>query len=100
MIQLVDEFDTFGKLDRDMLLFSAVVGILRKDRSLAAGLLRIDDSDGLGAIAWGRILDYLHLLYLNADRDNLAENIENFGLIPKIGYSLPPVLWRINYREF
>lgn len=88
IIQLVDEFDTFGKLDRDMSLFSVAIGTLRKDRSLAADILKIagNDSDGLGAIALSRILseDYLHLLYLNANQEDLAENIENFNTHPHI----------------
>lgn len=88
LIQLVDEFDNFGKLDRDMSLFSVAIGTLRKDKSLVADIIKTtdDSSDGLGAIVLSRILteDYLHLLFLNANQDDLIENIENFNLHPHI----------------
>lgn len=106
MIELVDEFDAFEKLDRDMSLFSVAIGTLRKDKSLVADIIKITDgdSDGLGAIALSRILteDYLHLLFLNANQDDLTENIENFNLHPHIeNYSSLQAMkdWGFDFSE-
>lgn len=86
LIQLIDDFDTFGKLKRDMSLFSVAIGTLRKDKSLAADIIRVtnEDSDGLGAMALTRILieDYLHLMFLNQNQADLTQNIENFNAHP------------------
>lgn len=88
IIQLVDEFDNFGKLDRGMSLFSAAIGTLRKDRSIAYDILKItgSDSDGIGAIALSRILseDYLHLLFLSVDEDGLADKMQDFNTHPHV----------------
>jgi hypothetical protein len=66
LIQLIDDFDTFGSQSRQMSLFSVAIGTLRKDRSIAADILDVTNpsNDGLGALALSRILieDYLHLL--------------------------------------
>ena len=88
LIQLIDEFDTFGKLNRDMSLLSVAIGTLRKDRSIAQDIYGLSgaSSDGLGMLALSRILteDYLHLLFLNENQESLAEQIDNFNAHPTI----------------
>jgi hypothetical protein len=86
LIQLVDDFDTCGKLNRDMSLFSVAIGTLRKDRSIAQDIygLSLANSDGLSMLALSRIMteDYLHLLFLNENQESLAEQIDNFNAHP------------------
>lgn len=88
LIKLIDDFDTFKNLERDMSLFSVAIGTLRKDRSLALDITKITDgnSDGLGAMALSRVLieDYFHLMFLNENQDGLIQQIENFNAHPTI----------------
>lgn len=88
LIELVDAFDTFSNLERDMSLFSVAIGTLRKDRSIARDIYLINStqSDGLGSMALTRILieDYLHLKFLFQNQDKLDENIANFNAHPNI----------------
>ena len=70
-----------------MSLFSVAIGTLRKDQSLAQDILSIASTgDGLGSMALSRIIteDYLHLLYLKHNEDNLEENIDKFSTHPHI----------------
>jgi hypothetical protein len=88
LLQLIDDFDTFGNQSRKMSLFSVAIGTLRKDRSIAADILNLTtkDSDGLGALALCRIIieDYLHLLFLDSDHNQLDERLDNFNVHPNI----------------
>lgn len=88
LVGFIDRFDTFGNLKRDMSLFSIAIGTLRKDKSIAQDIIKIasPESDGFGAVALSRILveDYLHLLYLNDNPDDLETNIDKFNTHPNI----------------
>ena len=87
-LDLIDRYDTFGKRNRDMSLFSIALGTLRKDRSLTKDILTLNsnESEGLGTMALSRIIteDYLHLLYLNYNQDKLETNIDRFNTHPHI----------------
>ncbi len=50
LIQLIDDFDTFGRQSKQMSLFAVAIGTLRKDRSIATDIasLTATNSDGLG----------------------------------------------------
>lgn len=88
LLRIIDEFDNFGQMPRDMSLFSVAVRTLRKDKSISTDIVSLinANSNGMGTIALSRILieDYLHMLFLKDNPDKLTENIKNFNLHPYI----------------
>jgi hypothetical protein len=88
LIGFIDRYDTFKDRDRDLSFFSVALGTLRKDQLLAQDILTLSSSgsEGIGTMALSRIMteDYLHLLYLNHNQDNLESNIDRFNTHPYI----------------
>lgn len=90
LIVLIDEFDSFGTLDRKVPLLGIAIGTLRKDRDIAHDIVELNENShsGLGSMALARILieDYFNLRFLNYDKDNLDSNIDLFNTHPSIDH--------------
>ncbi|OGL22446.1 hypothetical protein A2707_03930 [Candidatus Saccharibacteria bacterium RIFCSPHIGHO2_01_FULL_45_15] len=90
LILLIDEFDSFGKLDRNMPLFAIAIGTLRKDREIAEDIVVLNENSrsGMGALGLSRILteDYFNLRYLNNNPDLIEENLDLFNSHPTVDH--------------
>ena len=90
LLALIDDFDSFGKLDRDMQLFAIAIGTLRKDREIAEDIVLLNQTNqsGIGSLALSRILieDYFNLKYLEHNPETLTKNLSLFNSHPNVDH--------------